>query len=246
MFIYQLHHFRHMSKPNLNILAIIPARGGSKGLPGKNIKPFLGKPLLAYTIEEAKRSKYITKIVLSTDDTAIAQVGKKYGAEIPFLRPSELATDTSLAPDAYIYTIERLKNEQGYAPEIVVILQPTSPLRTVDDIDAAISLYLEKNADSVISVVEFEHPLERARIITPDGLLENYHPGKIIPKNRADYQKAYSPNGAIYVLTPSLLLKEKTYYFSKTYAFIIPKERSIDIDTQIDFEIAEFLMAKRK
>ena len=142
-----------MSKPNLNILAIIPARGGSKGLPGKNIKPFLGKPLLAYTIEEAKRSKYITKIVLSTDDTAIAQVGKKYGAEIPFLRPSELATDTSLAPDAYIYTIERLKNEQGYAPEIVVILQPTSPLRTVDDIDAAISLYLEKNADSVISVV---------------------------------------------------------------------------------------------
>jgi len=235
-----------MNKLNLNILAIIPARGGSKGLPGKNIKLLLGKPLLAYAVEEAKKSKYITKIVLSTDDAAIAQVGKKYGAEIPFLRPPELATDTSLAPDTYIYTIERLKKEQGYAPEIVVILQPTSPLRTKDDIDNAIDLYLARKADSIISVVEFEHPIERARILTEDGRLENYQEGKIIPKNRADYRKAYSPNGAIYVLMPSLLVREKTYYFTNTYAYIMPKERSIDIDTQVDFDIAEFLMSKKR
>lgn len=228
-----------------NIIAIIPARGGSKGLPGKNIKILLGKPLIAYAIEEAKKSKYITRIILSTDDVQIAAVGREYGAEIPFMRPVELATDTALAVDNYIYTLQRLETEEGYKADLFVVLQPTSPLRTVEDIDNAIALFLEKSADSVISVVEYEHPIERARIIKADGRIENYNTGEIVLKNRADYQKVFSPNGAVYVLSPKLLVEKRTYYAVSTYAHIMPRERSVDIDTQIDFDIAEFLMKKR-
>tara|TARA_Y100000310_G_scaffold273723_1_gene289382 strand:- start:6 stop:722 length:717 start_codon:yes stop_codon:yes gene_type:complete len=225
----------------LNILGIIPARGGSKGLPGKNIKSLNGKPLIAYTIEAANHSEYINKLVLSTDDLEIAQVCSNQGVEIPFMRPAELATDTALAIDTYIYTFNRLKNEFDYQADIIVILQPTSPLRTTEDIDNAIKIFLDKQADSVISVCELEHPIERARIIDENGKIGNYNKGEVVVKNRADYRKVFSPNGTVSVVSPKLIL-EKKFYSKNTYSYIMPRERSIDIDNQFDFDIAEFLV----
>lgn len=126
------------------MIAIIPARGGSKGLPGKNIKELNGKPLIAYTIECALQSKYIDHVVVSTDDPKIAAISIKYGAEVPFLRPACLATDTSMAVDNYIYTIKRLTELYNITIDSFLVLQPTSPLRQVEDIDGAVSLFIDK------------------------------------------------------------------------------------------------------
>ena len=168
---------------DLKILGIVPARKGSKGLPGKNIKLLDGKPLIGYTIDAAKASKYINRLVLTTDDDKIALIGREFGIEIPFMRPAELAEDTSRAIDAYLYTLKRLKSESNYEPDMIVILQPTSPLRTTEDIDNSIKIMIEKNADSVISMCELEHPIERARVIKNDGRIENYLRQKIVVKN---------------------------------------------------------------
>jgi len=143
----------------MEILAIIPARGGSKTLPGKNIKLLNGKPLIAYTIEEALKSKYISRVVISTDDEAISEVGKKYGAEVPFLRPEELSTDYSPSIDAVIYTINKLKDMHGYFPDYVCLLQCTTPLKTVYHIDGAIEKLVRSGFDGIVSVCESQaHP----------------------------------------------------------------------------------------
>ena len=136
------------------MIAIIPARGGSKGIPNKNIKQLSGKPLIAYTIEAAKNAKSLKKIILSTDDQEIAKIARNYGVEVPFMRPKELATDDALAIDNYIYTIERLNSKLREPYESFVVLQPTSPLRTALDIDNAVRIFRENNADSVVSVSE--------------------------------------------------------------------------------------------
>ena len=229
---------------DLKILGIVPARGGSKGLPGKNIRPLNGKPLIGHTIDAAKASKYINKLVLTTDDDDIARVSSQFGIEIPFMRPSELATDTSRAIDTYIYTLKRLKDEFNYEPDMVVILQPTSPLRTTEDIDSAIQKFIENKADSVMSMCELEHPIERARVIREDGRIENYLRQKIVVKNRAEYFQVFAPNGVVFVLKPEMIYK-KDFYSENTFAYVMPKDRSVDIDILIDFEIAEFLLKKR-
>ena len=141
-----------MEKMN-KILAIIPARSGSKSVPHKNIRLINGKPMLAYSIEHAKKSKYINRIILSTDSENYAEIGKEYGAEVPFLRPDEYATDTALDIDVFYHCLDFLKKEEGYIPDIVVQLRPTYPIRNVDDIDAMIELLLENpEADSVRSI----------------------------------------------------------------------------------------------
>ena len=223
------------------MLAIIPARGGSKGLPGKNIKELLGKPLLAYTIESALNSKLIDEVIVSTDDEKIALVAKKYGATIPFIRPKELAKDDSLAVDNYIYTINRLNNEFGYQIEDFVVLQPTSPLRTSNDIDSAIEMFKKNKADSVISYTEEQHPISWHKYLENDLTLVNIFNEEI--KNRQDYKISYYPNGAIYVFRFSLIQQRK-YYSNKTFAYIMSRKNSIDIDTIDDFEYAEFLLSK--
>lgn len=226
------------------MLAIIPARGGSKGIPGKNIKLLCGKPLIVYTIEAAMAAKSVDRIILSTDDPKTAKIACKYDVEIPFMRPAYLAQDDSLANDVYIYTIDRLNTSSKSQYEEFIVLQPTSPFRTAIDIDNTIELFHEKRADSLISVSEASHPPLWAKKIDSLGKLKDYFNINIDNKNRQDLETAYMPNGAIFILKLSLLKSLNSFYSDNTYAFFMPHERSLDIDSPIDFEFAEFLMRK--
>lgn len=224
-------------------VVIIPARGGSKGIPNKNLKELLGKPLIAYSIECAINSKYVDKVIVSTDSSEIAEVSKKYGAEVPFLRPSELATDSSPVIDTFIYTIERLEKEEGITIDQFIVLQPTSPLRTTRDLDEAIELFVNKKADSVVSYTSEEHPIYWHKYLKEDGRLEDFMPSSI--SRRQDYRKTYYPNGAIYVFKKALIL-QRNYYSENTYAYIMPRNRSVDIDYQEDFDYIEYLLSNKK
>jgi len=224
------------------MIALIPARGGSKGLPGKNVKELLGKPLIAYTIEAALQSKHITDVIISTDDADIYNIAIQYGAKDTFLRPKELAEDDSLAVDNYIYTINRLINEFDYTINDFVVLQPTSPLRESIDIDNAIELFKQKNADSVISYTEENHPVSWHKYIDENGQFENIFPDNI--QNRQANKLTYFPNGAIFVFNYNLI-QSREYFSSKSYAYIMDRKKSIDVDTIDDFELAEYFMRKK-
>lgn len=222
------------------MLAIIPARGGSKGLPGKNIKLLNGKPLIAYTILAAMNSKSVSRIVVSTDCAEIADHAKQLGAEVPFMRPSELAQDGSLAIDNYNYCVDALEQQEGNQIIDFCVLQPTSPLRNAKDIDGAISLFREKQADSVISYCREAHPVHWHKYLNDDCSVSNvFDTGE--DKNRQDYRETVYPNGAIYVFRTDLI-KRRTYYSEKTYAFLMPRERSVDIDDLQDFMLAKFYL----
>lgn len=223
------------------MLALIPARGGSKGLPGKNIKNLLGKPLIAYTIEAALESASISKVVVSTDCEEIRRVAIEYGAFDIGLRPQKLATDDSAAIDAYVYTIEHLIKNQTVTIDSLCVLLPTSPLRLPSDIDAAIGLFLESNTDSVISYAKEHHPVEWHRYVNDDATFESIFSENL--KNRQDNRVSFFPNGSIYVFKSELLLQGK-YYSDKSLCYVMPQNRSVDIDTLEDFEYAEFLLRK--
>lgn len=210
-------------------------------MPKKNIKELAGAPLISYTIKAAKKSEFITRIIVSTDSEEIADVATKYGAEVPFLRPAELATDDAKAIDVYLYTIERLNLENDEQINEFLVLLPTSPLRNYMDIDQAIKIFKKKNADSVISVTETEYPPQWIKRISEKGILEDYIQG-LNNLNRQEYEKTYIPNGAIYIFKYNVLKKEYNYYTDKTYPYIMPNIRSIDIDTPLDFMIAEYLI----
>jgi N-acylneuraminate cytidylyltransferase/CMP-N,N'-diacetyllegionaminic acid synthase len=224
------------------MIAIVPARGGSKGLPGKNIKVLNGKPLIAYTIEAALKSKYITDVIISTDDEEIYKEALNYGAKRSFLRPKHLAEDDSLAVDNYIYTLDRLNKEFDYDIDEFVVLQPTSPLRTAEDIDGAIKLFKNKSADSVISYTQESHPITWHKYIDDLGHFENIFPETI--QNRQSNRESYYPNGAIFIFSLDLILK-KQYYSEKSYPYLMPRERSVDIDSIEDFDYAQYLMEKK-
>jgi len=228
------------------MLAIIPARGGSKGVPKKNIKPLAGKPLILWTIDAALKSKQIDKIIVSTDDEEIVAVCQGTGVEIPFMRPKELAQGSSLAIDNYIYTIERLNREFNCNYEEFVVLLPTVPLRTSEDIDKAVELFSQKNAESVISSTTLHHPFEWVFSINDDGIIQRNNEIDIKKMmNRQESKHVYIPNGAVYVFKYSLLKEKNSYYSDKTYAYVMPPERSVDIDTEIDFKFAEYLIGQR-
>ena len=221
------------------MIAIIPARCDSKGLPGKNIRGLCGKPMIAYTIEAALESKYIKNVIISTDCKEIEDVAKKFGAKTYFLRPKELASDDSKAIDNYIYTVDRLNNDFDYSIDSFVVLQPTSPFRKASDIDNAIEIFKEKIADSVISYTKEQHPIEWHKYLTEEGKFENLFDERLL--NRQEYRPSYFPNGAIYVFNYKLI-KNNLYYGDNSYAYIMPRHRSVDIDTLEDFQYAEFLM----
>ncbi len=224
------------------MIAIIPARGGSKGLPGKNVRPLNGKPLIAYAIEAALKTKHLDRVIISTDDEEIARVAVEYGAELPFMRPAELASDTAMAIDNYIYTIGRLEEEEGKPIDAFVVLQPTSPLRIAEDIDGAIELFEQKKADSVISYCQEAHPVTWHKYLDEEGRFENIFDANI--KNRQENRVSYYPNGAVYVFRTSMI-RERKYYTDKSYAYVMPRTRSVDIDFIEDFEYAEFLLKRR-
>jgi len=226
------------------ILGLIPARGGSKGLPRKNIKILMGKPLIAWTIEQALASKYLDRVIVSTDDEEIATISKKYGAEIPFMRPKELATDEARGIDVILHTINWMeKNDKTY--DLIILLQPTVPLRSSEDIDKAIELLFSKKAKGILSVCEVEHHPYWSNTLPEDGCMKDFVEAEIMNKNRQELPTFYRLNGAIYIAYIEYLKAQNGFFGENSYAYIMPKERSIDIDNEIDFKLAELLMANR-
>jgi len=226
-----------MRKQN-KILAIIPARGNSKRCPGKNIANLCGKPLIAWTINAALASRKIDKVIVSTDNANIARIGKQYGADVPFMRPRVLASSSARVIDAVIHAIRFFENI-ATKYDIVALLQPTSPLRTSYDIDNAIQLLCRRNVDSIVSVCRSECNPDWMYSRCPDGILERFFARK---RNNVQMQKVYRLNGAIYVSRVDYLLKKKTFNGAKTFAYVMPQERSVDIDTSFDFNYAAFLL----
>lgn len=227
------------------MIAIIPARAGSKSIPGKNIKLLDGVPLIGYTIKEALKSNLVTEAIVTTDSQEIAGISRQFGATVPFIRPAELAQDDSKSIDVFIHAIEKLEKGFEYDIPNFLVLQPTSPLRTCTDIDAAIKKFRKEDADSVISVCKTSHPPVWAKRINDDGTLDNFFPGYSSNNNRQEIETAYMPNGAIFIFQTAKIINKYMYYFEKTYPYIMPAERSVDIDRELDFEFAEFLLRKK-
>ncbi len=225
------------------MIAIIPARGGSKGLPRKNIKLLNGKPLIAYTIEAALKSKRISRLIISTDDEEIATISESFGGEVPFMRPDSLATDMSTSLDVLRYTFDRLEREENIKVNEFVLLQPTSPLRKSTHIDEAVNLFYQKKADAVISACKEMHSIFWHKFITEEGQFENIFQDNFL-KNRQELRETYRPNGAIYIFNQSIL-QTGEYYTEKTYAYVMDSKSSVDIDTIDDFAYVEYLMKKK-
>lgn len=228
---------------NKKILGVITARGGSKGIPRKNIKELCGKPLIAYTIEAARGSRYVTRCVVSTDDAEIAAVSKKYGADVPFMRPKQLAQDDSTSVEVAGHALGKLEKE-GETYDYLLILQPTSPLRTSVDIDESIRLAVDTDADSVMSMKGLEDFSPKKIKKIRNGVIFPYfeEEGKQ-SSSRQNLEKAYKRNCAIY-LTKTEYIKQGDLFGKISRAYIMPEERSIDINTPIDFELAEFRIKK--
>ena len=220
------------------VIGIIPARGGSKRLPRKNILELCGKPLIAWTIEAGLKSKYLDRLIVTSEDDEILDISKKYGAEI-IKRPFELATDTAKTIDAVKHVLENISEKYDY----VVLLQPTSPLRTAKHIDEAIELLMNKNADAIISICEVEHSPLWCNILPPDGSLVNFLREDVIDKRSQDLEKYYRINGAIYICKIDKLLNNGSFFLKENiYAYIMDKKSSIDIDEELDFKMAEVIL----
>lgn len=211
-------------------LAIIPARGGSKGVPRKNIKNLAGKPLIAWTIEEAKKSKYITKLILSSDDKEIIEVAKQYGCEAPFVRAKALAADETPGVEPILHAIEQCP---GF--DYVVVLQPTSPLRTVENIDAAIEMLLAKENDFCVSVTEAKQSPYWMYNLNINGTMDLVIKQTNFAVRRQDLSPAYFLNGAIYIAKTKRLKVTKSFLTSETLGYVMSEKQSIDIDTEEDF-----------
>lgn len=223
-----------------SVLTLIPARGGSKGLPGKNIRCFRGKPLVAHAIEAARDSRVAGRILVSTDDTEIARVAKESGAEVPFVRPMEIAGDESPVLDAALHALGWLQTNEGWKAEWLLLLQPTSPLRTADDICHAFELLQSSGADAVVTVSEPKsHPFW-AKTLDASGYLCPFVEGQMAPSRRQDLPPAFALNGMIYLVRVSTLRDEGVFCPAKTLPLVIPASRAFDIDSEQDFLIAEY------
>jgi CMP-N,N'-diacetyllegionaminic acid synthase len=222
------------------ILSIIPARGGSKGLPRKNIVDLAGKPLIAWTIEASLNSKYITKTIVSSDNKEILDISVEYGAEI-IRRPCDLASDTATSESVVRHAIDYLES-MGEVFDIVVLLQPTSPLRNYKNIDNAFKIMIESNCSSIISVCNYDNKILKAFKENEHGFLDGIIDNKYPFLRRQDLPKVYLPNGAIYIVNIDSFNKKNNFYSSKTVKMIMSRESSLDIDTQEDLKkIKHFL-----
>jgi len=227
-----------------NVLVIIPARGGSSSLPGKNIKELCGKPLIAWSIEVAMACSSIDRVIVSTDDKNISEVAKNCGAEVPFIRPHELASDRASTIEVIFHTIDWLKKHQNYQAGYILLLQPTSPLRTSKDIKYAIQTLKDNKARSVVSVCEADHTLW-SNILPEDNNMKDFIRPQILNKRRQDLPRFYRLNGAIYLAETDYLRECNGFLGQDTYAYEMPKDRSIDIDTDIDFKLSCLLMEEQ-
>jgi CMP-N,N'-diacetyllegionaminic acid synthase len=226
-----------------SFLTLIPARGGSKGVPRKNILPLCGKPLIAWSIEAARACPALKTICVSTDDREIANTSREWGADVPFMRPADLSTDTAGSFEVGRHALEFYDRELGRKFDFLLLLQPTSPLRRSEDIEAAIEILLSKGADNVVSVCEMEYPPEWANALPPDGSLEGFLREDIKDLRRQDLPVSYRINGAIYICRIGRFVGEGTFIFKdRCFASVMPAERSVDIDNLLDFRIAEALL----
>lgn len=220
-------------------LAIIPARSGSKGIKDKNIKILNGRPLMAYTIEAAVESKLFDEVMVSTDSSEYAEIAKQYGANIPFLRSLSNSNDRADSWDV-VREVLAMYETQGLYFDVVALLQPTSPLRDCEDILSAFNIFMEKSASAVISVCEAEHPVSWYNVLPPDGSLDGF----ISCENNCQRQKLekyYRPNGAIYFVKVNIIKEKLDIYQKGSYAYIMSREKSVDIDMELDFLYAELI-----
>jgi len=232
-----------MSKDK-KVLIIIPARAGSKRIPNKNIRKFLGKPLIAYTIEQALACSFVDRVVVDTDSSKIAKIAKRYGAEVPFLRPKYLAQDNSLAVDSILYLLKKLKKEEKYIPSHVMILQTTSPLREIQDIEACWKLMKSTKATTVLTVCS-THPRLYYLKKNNDIILVNGSEKQ--STNMQAWKPGYILNGCfVYIVKTKSLLEEKLVITKKTKAVVCPKWRSVDLDTPEEWVLAELLYKNKK
>lgn len=225
-----------MSAQSLKVVGLIPARGGSKGIPQKNIKLIAGKPLIVWTIEAALRSTLLDAVVVSTDDPEIAKIAHQAGALVPFMRPAELAQDTTPGLAPVLHALDQLPQYGS-----VLLLQPTSPLRTTDDIDACLGLAAQQHVQSVVSVCEAEtHPYWTYRL-GEHQTLEPFVSTAPVAR-RQDLPKIFELNGALYFADAKWLRLNNSFVSAETLGYVMTKSRSIDIDTPLDWKFAELLL----
>lgn len=221
-------------------LAIIPARGGSKRLPRKNILDLCGKPLISWSIEAGVKSKYIDKVIVTSDDDEILSISKEYGAEI-IRRPDELSSDTATTFDAIKHTIDNMKRY-----DYIILLQATSPLRDEKHIDESIELLETKNADAVVSVCEMDHSPLWSNTLPQDGNMNNFLRDEILNKRSQDIEKYFRLNGAIYICKTEKLLQNKGFFLKDNiFAYMMDRKNSIDIDEEMDFNVAKILLKSK-
>ncbi len=225
----------------MRVLAIVPARGGSKGIPRKNIKILAGKPLIAWTIEVALQARGISRIIVSTESVEIAALAKQFGAEVPFMRPSELSQDDTPSIAPVLHAIERLPTFDW-----VLLLQPTSPLRSVDDVEGIIQLCRHTGAPSAVSIMEVStHPYWMYQR-DDHNCLQPLIPNRPEITRRQELPIAYSLNGALYLARTDWLIENRDFIGLGTLGYLMPSERSADLDLPIDWQWIEFLIGRRQ
>jgi CMP-N-acetylneuraminic acid synthetase len=230
----------------VDILGIIPARGGSKGIPRKNLAPLGGRPLLSYTCEAARLSRRLTRVIASTDDAEIAAEASRGGVGVPFMRPAELASDDTPMLDVIADVLSTLRAREAYSPGVIVLLQPTSPFRRAGHIDAAVDLLERSGADSVVSVIAVPHQFTPGSLLRLEG--DRLLPASEAPAatRRQDKPALYARNGpAVVAVRSRVVVEERTLYGRDTRALVMSRADSIDIDDAFDLEVAELLLSAR-
>jgi CMP-N,N'-diacetyllegionaminic acid synthase len=228
-----------------SVLALIPARGGSKGLPGKNIRSLCGKPLIAWSIEQGRASRYLDAVVVSTDDDVIARTAREHGAEVPFLRPAELASDEAPTIDVIVHALDVLFGQERQF-DILVLLEPTSPLREASDIDAMLeALVARSDVESVVGVARAESAHPAFLVKLEKGLIRPYAPTVFGVKRRQDLDEVFFLAGSVYASYTTSLRKRRGFYHEATLSYIVPKHKSFEVDELADFVVVEALMAAR-
>jgi len=226
----------------MSCVAVISARGGSKGIPEKNIRPVGGKPLITWSIEAALASRSIQRVVVSTDSPKIVEIARESGGEVPFLRPAELARDDTPGVDPVLHAVRWLEENQSYVPDWVVLLQPTSPLRVARDIDRAFEMASAKNADAVVSLTEGEHHPYWMKELDPDGRMHDFIALERPITRRQDLPRVYALNGAVYLVRREVLLRTQTFFPENTFGLIMPRDRSLDVDTPWDLYLVDLIL----
>lgn len=227
------------------VFGVIPARAGSKGVPNKNIKNLGGKPLISYSILEAKKSKYISRFIVSTDSSQIAQISRDFGADVPFLRPEALSTDQAVSVDVVQHALAYVENEQGCVYDYIVLLQPTTPFRSAEMIDTCLEKLDANDVDSVVTMIDVgaNHParmymIENNRIKSITGESDQMRPRQELPR-------VFIRSGDVYACKRNTLVSKRSLMGTSTYPVVISDQHNVNLDTELDFIVAEALVKKR-